>query len=130
MNAGRILRLAALDTPELRHELAPIDPDKVNVWPASRWLRMLWRPGIKGVTQGRCVFVDPELLRGDPARLARTVLHELVHVRQFAMQGYVRFMVTYVADYVRARLGGRGHRDSYLSNPAEVEAREVTARFI
>lgn len=130
MNAGRILREAGLDTQELRRELAPVDPDAVNVWPASRWLRMLWRPGIRGVTQWKWVFVDPELLRGDVEPLARTVLHELVHVRQFAEQGYLRFMLGYVGDYVRARLGGVAHREAYLDNPAEKEAREVTARYL
>lgn len=129
MNAGRILRRSGLDTPELRSELSPVDPDRVNVWPASRWLRKLWRPGINGVTQWRWVFVEPDLLRGPVDRLARTVLHELVHVRQFTEKGYLRFMLGYVGHYLRSRLGGTGHREAYLNNPAEVEAREVTARF-
>lgn len=130
MNAGRILRSAGLDTEELRRELAPVDPDSVNVWPASKWLRKLWRPGINGVTQWRWVFVDPDLLRSDGTRLARTVLHELVHVRQFTEQGYVAFMTRYLGDYVRSRFAGVDHRNAYMDNPAEIEAREVTARFV
>lgn len=125
-----MLRRAGLDTPELRGELAPVDPDSINVWPASRWLRRLWRPGIRGVTQWRWVFVDPDLLRGPVDRLARTVIHELVHVRQFAERGYLRFMLGYLSAYLRSRFGGTDHRQAYMDNPAEVEAREVTARFV
>jgi hypothetical protein len=130
LNAGHILRRAGLDTEELRRELLPVDPDTVNVWPASKWLRKLWRPGIRGVTQWRLVFVDPGLLRGDGTRLARTVVHELVHVRQFVEQGYLAFMARYIGDYLRARLEGLAHREAYLNNPAEMEAREVTARHL
>ncbi|MEA1902688.1 MAG: hypothetical protein U9N56_04095 [Actinomycetota bacterium] len=130
MNAGRILRRAELDTDELRLALAPINPDNINVWPASKWLRMFWRPGIKGVTQGRLIMVHPDLLKGDPDRLAKTVVHELVHVRQFRELGYARFMFRYIRDHLRGRLGGVNARESYLQNPAEVEAREVTKRLV
>lgn len=127
MNAGRILREAGYDTPELRDAIAPIDPDEINVWPASRWLRMLWRPGIKGVTQGRWIFAHPDLF-DDRKRLARLVVHELVHVRQFEEAGYPLFIFRYLRDYVSGRLSGVGHREAYLNNPAEVEAREITSR--
>ena len=130
MNAGRILRTAGIDTPHLRSELAPVDPDRINVWPASRWFRRLWRPGIKGVTSGGIVFVDPEMMRGDHQRLARLVVHELVHVRQFRTGGYIWFGARYIWDYLVGRLRGLSRRDAYLENPAEVEAREVTARLI
>ena len=130
MNAGRILRSAGLDTPELRAELAPVDPDRINVYPASSLYRRLWRSGIKGVTAMGIVFVDPEVMRGDCARLGRLVVHELVHVRQFRQNGYLRFPVRYVYDYLVGRLRGLSGRDAYLQNPAEVEAREVTRRLI
>lgn len=129
MNAGRILRTAGFDTPELRTELAPVDPDRINIWPASRWFRMLWRPGIKGVTSGGVVFVDPEVMRGDPRRLARLVVHELVHVRQFRTGGYIWFGTRYIWNYFAGRLRGLSRRDAYLDNPFEVEAREVAGRL-
>jgi hypothetical protein len=130
VNAGRILREAGYDSEELRDILHPVDPDDINVWPASRWLRRLWRPGIKAVTQGRLIMVDPNILKGDRDGLARLVIHELVHVRQFAEQGYLRFMASYIGGYWRARLSGAEHRDSYLGLGAEQEARSVTQQMI
>ncbi len=125
MNAARIIIQAGYDVERLRRSLAPVDIDSVNVWPASRWLRSLWRPGVKGVTQGRWVFVDPVLF-DDRERLARLVIHELVHVRQFAIHGYVRFMLSYILGYLRGRRSGLAPRDAYLAIPAEQEARELT----
>lgn len=130
MNAGRLLRGTGLDTAALRDLITPVDPDEINVWPASRWLRMLWRPGISGVTHWRWVFVEPELMRGDQARLARLVIHELVHVRQYTESGYLRFTARYISDYVKGRLAGKSPRDAYLGIAAELEAREVTAKAI
>jgi len=125
VNAGRLLRAAGLDTDGLRDLIAPVDPDEVNVWPASTWMRALWRPGIQGVTHWKWVFVDPEVLTGERMRLGRLVVHELVHVRQFVAGGYVRFVIRYVGEYVRGRLTGKSPRDAYLAISAEVEAREV-----
>lgn len=130
MNAGRILREAGYDTDALRVRLSPVNPDEVNVWPASRLMMRLWRPGIKGVTYWKLVFVDPELMRGDRKRLARLVIHELFHVRQIIDAGYVPFSARYVFEYARGLLEGKDARQAYLDIPAEAEARELTARSI
>lgn len=128
MNAGRILARAGLDSEELRSELSPVRPEEVNVWPASRYVRALWRSGITGVTIWKLVLVDPDLMRGDVQRLGRLVIHELVHVRQFAQRGYLRFMSRYLYEYMSARLRGESHHDAYRGISAETEAREVAAR--
>ncbi len=130
MNAARILATAGVDLEALRSELTPVQPEKVNVWPAARFVRVLWRSGIRGVTLFRLVLADPEVLEADPDRLARFVVHELVHVRQFAEFGYLRFMTRYLSEYLTGRLRGLDHRSAYLSISAEVEAREVAARFV
>lgn len=129
MNAGRILAAAGLDSHELRSELYPVRPEDVNVWPAARFVRMLWRPGIRGVTLWRLVLADPEIMRGDLESLGRFVVHEMVHVRQFAEIGYARFMVRYLREYWRGRRHGKSHRDAYLAIGAEVEARTLTERL-
>lgn len=129
MNAGRILRAAGYDLEALREELAPIDPDKVNVWPASAIARSFWRAGITGITQWRWVLVHPAVLAGDRERLARLVIHELVHLGQFRRLGLARFMFRYVAEYLGGRLRGVGGREAYLAITAEREARETTERL-
>lgn len=90
----------------------------------------LWRKGIKGVTIRNWVFVDPEILRGDPDRLGRLVIHELVHVRQFNESGYVPFSLRYVYEYLGGVLQGKGLRQAYLDITAEQEARAVTEALL
>ncbi len=130
MNAGRLLRETGYDTDALRVRIAPVDPRAINVWPASSLFRRFWRDGIKGVTHGRLVFVDPEVMRGDQERLARLVVHELIHVRQFAAAGYVRFVTSYLKEYWTARLGGKSPHDAYREISFEREAREMTERTL
>lgn len=130
MNAGRILRNAGLDTNALRVSLAPIDPDRVNIYPASPMMRRLWLKGIQGVTIRHLVFVDREVMLGDPNRLARLVIHELVHVRQFNDAGYIGFMTRYVREYAGGLLGGKKLRQAYLDVEAEREARATTAELV
>ncbi len=130
MNAGRLLRQVGYDTDALRVRLHPVDPDRINVYPAAPGLRLFWRPGIKGVTHWRWVFVEPEFMRGDPVRLARLVIHELVHVRQYHDQGYLPFTVRYISDYWRGRFSGKTPRQAYLDVAAESEAREVTRQIV
>lgn len=129
MNAARILAEAGVDSAELRAELYPVRPEDVNVWPAARYVRLLWRAGIRGVTLWKLVLADPEIMSGDRERLARLVVHELVHVRQFTQLGYPRFMTRYLREYLAGRLGGQDHRQAYLAISAEVEARAVAERF-
>jgi hypothetical protein len=130
VNAGRILRKAGYDTDAFRVRIAPVDPDRINVWPASRVFRLFWRSGISGVTHGKAVFVDPEVMRGDPKRLGRLVVHELVHVRQYMAAGYLRFVISYLKEYWIGRLGGKSPRDAYLDISLEREARELTAQTV
>lgn len=130
MNAGRILREAGYDTDALRVRIAPVDPDQINVWPASRLFRRLWRQGIRGVTHGRFVFVEPDVMRGDRERLARLVIHELIHVRQYRAAGYVRFVTSYLEEYWIGRLGGKTPREAYRDISHEREARELTERTV
>jgi hypothetical protein len=130
MNAGRLLRETGYDGDALRVRLAPVDPDEINVYPAARALRIFWRPGIKGVTHWKWVFVEPDFMRGDRDKLARLVIHELIHVRQYRDAGFIGFTIRYVLEYWRGRLQGKKPRQAYLDIRAEVEARDVTRRIV
>lgn len=130
MNAGRLLQETGYDTDALRVRIAPVNPEKINLWPASRLFRRFWRHGIKAVTQGKVIFVDPDLLKGDEERLARLVVHELIHVRQYVAAGYLRFVTSYLKDYWKGRMGGKSPYDAYRDVAHEQEARELTERTI
>lgn len=77
-------------------------------------------PGSSGMTIGRLI-----LLRRDDDRSGtrELVAHELVHVRQYAEVGAIRFLATYLRDYGAGLVRLRRHRAAYLAIPAEREAR-------
>jgi hypothetical protein len=52
--------------------------------------------------------------------------HELVHVMQWRELGVIRFLIEYIIFYLRGRLRGLGHWESYREIPLEVEARQVS----
>ena len=90
----------------------------------ARRVRVLRVPvlprGASGMTIGRWIFLKNDRDRvGDRELMA----HELVHVRQYAELGYVRFSARYLRDYALGFLRHRHHRKAYLAIPAEVEAR-------
>ncbi len=72
--------------------------------------------GSAGITIGKLVIVRSTNPSG------RLLRHELVHVRQFRSSGAVRFLSTYIWQYLRWRLKGYGHRGAYRRIPQEVEA--------
>ena len=83
-------------------------------------------PSVHGMTIGRWV-----LLRGDRSDLRKSALiaHELVHVRQFAELGPVRFLARYLGEYLRNLLRFRSHRAAYANISLEIEARQVAEQW-
>jgi hypothetical protein len=129
VNAARILAEAGYDSEELRATLHPIALEKVRLLPASRVVRALWGKEIQAMTLGSWILVDPAILTGDRIVLGRLLVHELVHVRQWADYGFFGFLRRYLGDYLRGRRRGAGHRMAYWSNRLEVEARLITSEF-
>jgi hypothetical protein len=106
-------------------EVARYDHLPPAVLRRARLHRVPWlASGAHGMTVGRHVL----LVRGhegSPPLLA----HELVHVRQYADRGTIRFLARYLADYARNLVRLRNHRQAYLAIPAEVEARREAERW-
>lgn len=91
----------------------------------ARLHRVPWlAAGAHGMTLGRHVL----LVRGHETS-APLLAHELVHVRQYADRGALRFLVRYLTDYGRNLVRLRSHRQAYLAIPAEVEARQEADRW-
>ena len=74
-------------------------------------------PGASATTFGRTVFVRRGVTMGP--RLRR---HEYEHVLQFHHLGRVRFLVRYVAEYLRWRLRRHGHHGAYQRISLEIQA--------
>ncbi|MDH4144840.1 MAG: DUF4157 domain-containing protein [Acidimicrobiia bacterium] len=83
-------------------------------------------PGALGMTSGRII-----LLRRDEPVDGTSVLiaHELVHVRQFAEVGRLRFGARYVWQYLANLVRFRNHREAYRNIAAEVEAYGAAERW-
>jgi hypothetical protein len=91
----------------------------------ARLHRVRRLPGAHGMTLGRHVL----LVRGHEGN-QKLLAHELVHVRQFAEQGRLRFLASYLAAYLVNLVRLRRHRAAYLAIPAEEEARAEAAAWI
>jgi hypothetical protein len=108
-------------------ELARYDHLALPILERVRLLRVPFLPpAVDGMTLGRWV-----LLRGDRIDHRRSVLiaHELVHVRQFAELGPLRFVSRYLLEYVRNLVRLRSHRAAYANISLEIEARREADRW-
>lgn len=86
------------------------------------WLRPFARHRILAITLGRSIHLDPSILGRSEERIAATLRHELVHVRQAARLGLIRFLSLYVAEYLSLRRRGLGHEEAYRAISFEQEA--------
>lgn len=129
MNAARAISRAGLDTGAVRLAIHPIQPESVNLYPASPLLRRLWGEGISAITLWRWVFVDPKVLGGDEETLGRLTVHELIHLRQISDMGLGRFLWRYLRDYLRGRSHKLGHHESYRGIGLEREATELAVEL-
>lgn len=82
-----------------------------------RIVRGFAAPGASATTIGSTVFV-----RRGATMSPRLRRHEYEHVLQFHELGRIRFLRRYLAEYLRWRLRGHGHRGAYLRISFEVLA--------
>ena len=83
------------------------------------WLRPFLQRGVAAITLGRRVYFAPDL---PPQKIERFLRHELVHVRQIARLGLVRFYWQYVVEYIRLRRRGMNNAEAYRNISFEIEA--------
>lgn len=68
------------------------------------------------------IVLYPFVLYCDPTPGKRITSHERVHLEQIKKDGVVTFYVRYLFEYVRGRINGLTHDESYRSISYEVEA--------
>ncbi|HLU52551.1 MAG TPA: hypothetical protein VK011_03045 [Acidimicrobiia bacterium] len=128
-----MIRAAALlgpfDNEELRRLLAPVRPDDVVVRLMPRVLDRIVPRWVAAVTAPWAVYVRPQALTSSDTAIARLVVHELVHWRQWHTLGVVGFLRSYLGDYFRGRMRGLTHRQAYLEITLEQEAAEAARRI-
>ena len=127
MNAGGLLGSSGLDPIRVRLLVHPVTPESVVVRPAPALLRRFWGKGIRAMTLGSRIYLDPGFL-GEPGRAGGVLLvHEMIHTRQWRELGFLGFVRRYLGDYIRGRLQGKDHRQAYMDIRFEVEARRLAA---
>lgn len=83
-------------------------------------------PAADGMTVGRFVFMRDDHIEH---RATTLLAHELVHVRQFAEMGMIRFLASYFGAYAKNLVQSRNHRQAYLDIPLEIEARREAGQW-
>jgi hypothetical protein len=101
------------------------DADRVPVRPAPPWLVRAWRGPVAAMTLPWAIYVRPDVLTGNRQALARLLVHEMVHVRQWRQLGTIGFGRQYLGGYMSGRRKGLDHYQAYLAIPLESEAREI-----
>ena len=124
------LAATGVDQEWLARMLPRIDTGTIKVREAPRWFMRLWARGIVAVATPWGIFFTPAMMDryqsgAEPWRLGRLLVHELTHMEQLARLGVLRHSVQYAYDYLKGRVGRRGHWDAYRAIRLEVEARSV-----
>jgi len=103
--------------PELEKEIAAVRAKVRFGYPW--WLRLLLFRDVVAFTFGRRIWLSATVSEQKVAPLLR---HELVHVRQYAELGVLRFLWRYLAEYVRLRRSGLSSSAAYAALSFEREA--------
>lgn len=114
------------DSAALRVRLLPILPEQVAVRSLPSRMPLLPR-WVAAITLPWCIYVRQDLLAGESDRLARLIVHELVHARQWRTHGPVGFLRRYLTDYLRGRMARLSHREAYRRIRLEEEAARIAA---
>lgn len=80
------------------------------------WLRTVLMRGVAGITLGRRIYL------AEGVDIARSLRHELVHVRQIARVGLIRFYLLWLHEYVSNRVSGMSPDEAYRQISFEREA--------
>lgn len=106
--------------------MLPVLPEQVPVrfLPARVPLLPRW---VAAITLPWCIYIRIDLLAGEPDRLARLIVHELVHARQWKTLGSFGFLRRYLTDYLRGRMRRLSHREAYMRVCLEAEAYRIAA---
>lgn len=128
--AAEALEAGGID-PSAVAELAPgVDPERLLIREARPWFERTTLRHASAIALPYVVYMRSSVFTRPRADLTALVIHEMVHVSQWRTEGYTRFLVRYLSDYLQGRLGGRSHADAYRAIRYEVDARDRTDRLL
>jgi hypothetical protein len=125
VNPTALLTASGISPALVTLKLPGVNLEQVVIRPAPTWLVRLWGKTISAMALRTTIYIRPDTLDSDPSALGPLIVHELVHVHQWAQLGVVGFLWSYLSGYVGGRLAGLSHQDAYRAIPSEVEAREI-----
>jgi len=137
MSAKQAHLVVPMEATLLRQMGSPLPPEMRLVigTPTARLISLLmtWLDAPPtAVTVGRTVYIpNPAYFRrlGVAERTA-LLAHEAVHVRQWQQMGTIRFIFTYLGEYLRIRREGTNTHDPYKGISLEQEAIAVEKRLL
>lgn len=110
----------AVERAGLEINISGLDSVAFEVMPA--WMQAVVGSRIGGVTIGTRVFLTREVFESVVlGQRPDIVAHELVHVHQWS-EGAAKFVLRYLAEYLRLRIFGLPHHAAYLGISYEVVA--------
>lgn len=113
--------LDGLDSELLRVRLLPVQPEDVPVRTLPHLFGLVPR-WVGAMTLPWGIYVRPDQFGRSSEELARLIVHELVHARQWQTLGPIGFLGRYLGDYVVGRLRRLGHHGAYRAIRFEREA--------
>lgn len=129
MNAAGFLGSSGLDSVRLRTLIHPVTLESVEIRTAPPLLRKAWGKGIRAMTLGNRIYLEPALISEAGRSGGLLIVHELIHARQWREFGVFGFLRRYLSDYLRGRFEGKGHRRAYADIGFEQEARSLAKLF-
>lgn len=119
-----------------RLETLRLSPISIYHGRVALWLTRTFR--ISAITFGRYIFIAPDMItrneRGSLTVPGWLLVHEVTHVWQYQLAGFIGFLISYLGGYWRA-LRSQGKWDSdartqaYLAIREECDARESEAIY-
>ena len=124
------LEAAGIELSSVQRVTPGVDLERLLVREASRLFEKLLLRNNAALALPHVVYMHSRAYRRPRAQLARLVVHEAIHVSQWRQTGSLKFAATYAWDYVRGRVGRRGHVRAYQEIRYEVQARDATDKVL
>jgi hypothetical protein len=124
------LEAGSIDPVALARIAPGVDPERLLIREARPWFERLVLRRPTAIALPYVVYVHSRAYNRPRADLTGLIIHELIHVSQWREEGYVRFAFRYLGDYLRSRLRGHSHSESYRSIRYEAAARALTEELL